>query len=126
MVYIGDKLGKSKIYEYLKKYGFGELTGIDLQGENTAYLKTKENWYPIDYSTVTFGQGIALTPIQMIRSFASIINGGKLMKPYLVDTIVNNDRQTKIKPKLDKKVVSEQTSAIIRKKIGRASCRERV
>jgi cell division protein FtsI/penicillin-binding protein 2 len=115
MVYIGDKLGKSKIYEYLKKYGFGELTGIDLQGENTAYLKTKENWYPIDYSTVTFGQGIALTPIQMIRSFASIINGGKLMKPYLVDTIVNNDRQTKIKPKLDKKVVSEQTSAIIRK-----------
>lgn len=115
MVYVGEKLGKNKIYQYLEKYGFGELTDIDLQGENSAYFKPKSNWYPIDFSTVTFGQGIALTPIQMIRAFASLINGGYLMKPYVVDRILSSNKETKIKPKIEKKVISNFTSEIIKK-----------
>jgi len=115
MVYIGEKLGNKKIYDYLEKYGFGQNTGIDLEGEASGYLKPKNNWYPIDYATVTFGQGIAVTPIQMIRAFASIINGGDLMKPYIVQKIVSNNKTTEIRPKVDKKVVSQSTSDIIRK-----------
>ncbi len=115
MVYIGEKLGNKKIYSYLEKYGFGQDTGIDLEGEASGYLKPKNNWYPIDYATVTFGQGIAVTPIQMIRAFASIINGGDLMKPYIVQKIVSDNKTTEIKPKIEKKIVSQSTSDIIRK-----------
>ena len=115
MVYIGEKLGNKKIYDYLEKYGFGQNTGIDLEGEAGGYLKPQNNWYPIDYATVTFGQGIAVTPIQMIRAFASIINGGDLMKPYIVQKIVSDNKTTEIKPKVERKVVSRSTSDIIRK-----------
>ncbi len=115
MVYIGEKLGNKKIYSYLEKYGFGQDTGIDLEGEASGYLKPKNNWYPIDYATVTFGQGIAVTPIQMIRAFASIINGGDLMKPYIVHKIVSDNKTTEIKPKVERKILSQSTSDIIRK-----------
>lgn len=115
MVYIGEKLGKDKIYQYLEKYGLNDQTGIDLQGEISSYLRPKKDWYPIDYATVTFGQGIALTPIQMIRAFAAIINGGKLMKPYVVDKIVYQNKETKIQPKQERKIMSEYTSEIIKK-----------
>ena len=115
MVYIGEKLGNKKIYNYLEKYGFGQNTGIDLEGEASGYLKPQNNWYPIDYATVTFGQGIAVTPIQMIRAFACIINGGDLMKPYIVHKIVSENKTTEIKPKVERKIVSRSTSDIIRK-----------
>lgn len=115
MVYIGEKLGNKNIYSYLEKYGFGQLTDIDLQGEVSGYLKPQSNWYPIDYSTVTFGQGIAVTSIQMIRAFASIINGGYLMRPYLVQKIVSENKATEIKPKVEKRVISQLTSEIIKK-----------
>jgi len=115
MVYIGEKLGNKKIYNYLEKFGFGQNTGIDLEGEASGYLKPKANWYPIDYATVTFGQGIAITPIQMIRAFASIINGGYLMKPYIVQKIISKNKITEIKPQVERRVVSQMTSEIIRK-----------
>ncbi|MBI5122447.1 penicillin-binding protein 2, partial [Candidatus Roizmanbacteria bacterium] len=115
MVYVGEKLGNKKIYDYLGKYGFGQNTGVDLEGEASGYLKPQTNWYQIDYSTVTFGQGIAITPIQMIRAFASIINGGYLMRPYLVQRIVSGNKVTEIKPKIERKVISPLTSEIIKK-----------
>jgi len=115
MVYIGEKLGNKKIYNYLEKFGFGQNTGIDLEGEASGYLKPKANWYPIDYATVTFGQGIAITPIQMIRAFASIINGGYLMKPYIVQKIISKNKITEIKPQVERRVVSQMTSEIIKK-----------
>lgn len=115
MVYIGEKLGNKKIYSYLEKFGFGQNTDIDLEGEASGYLKPANNWYPIDYATVTFGQGIAITPIQLIRAFASIINGGYLMKPYVVEKIVSENKVTEIKPKIEKRVISQMTSNIIKK-----------
>lgn len=116
MVYIGGKLGNDKLYEYIIKYGFGQLTSIDLQGEASSYIKPKGNWYPIDFSTVTFGQGIAVTPLQMIRAFSSIINGGKLFKPEVVNKIISSsDKENDIKPKIERKVISELTSDIMKK-----------
>lgn len=115
MVYIGEKLGNKKIFNYLEKFRFGQNTGIDLEGEASGYLKPMASWYPIDYATITFGQGIALTPIQMIRAFASIINGGYLMKPYIVQKIVSESKTTEIKPKVEERIFSQMTSDIIRK-----------
>jgi len=115
MVYIGQKLGNNMIFNYIDKYGFGQNTGIDLEGEAGGYIKPEKNWYLIDYATATFGQGIAVTPIQMIRAFASIINGGNLMKPYVVQKIVSENKITEIKPKIERKVISKMTSDIIRK-----------
>lgn len=115
MVYIGDKLGSQNVYSYISKYGFGKTTDIDLQGENAGFLKAKKDWYPIDYATATFGQGIAVTPIQMIRAFASIINGGKLLKPYVVKKLVSDERENVIEPQIVTKTISPQTSEIIKK-----------
>jgi cell division protein FtsI (penicillin-binding protein 3) len=116
MVYVGEKLGDEKLYDYLRKYGFGKPTGIDLQGEVSGYLKPKNSWYPIDFATVTFGQGIAVTPIQMIRAFASIINGGYLLRPYVVAKIRDQDGKEKIiKPQVERRIINEISSSIIKK-----------
>lgn len=115
MVYIGEKLGEKKLYEYVNKFDFGKLTNIDLQGEVAGVIKPKNKWYKIDYATITFGQGIAVTPISMIKAFSSIINGGYLMRPYVVDTIISSKKEIKIKPKIEKKIFSEKTSEIMRK-----------
>ncbi len=115
MVYVGDKLGKKNIVRYLRSFGFGERTGIDLQGETTGFLKNENQWYDIDYATVSFGQGIAVSPIQMITAFSSVINGGNLMQPYIVKKIVYPNDEEIIKPKKLRRVISEKTSEIIRK-----------
>lgn len=115
MVYVGQKLGPKLLYSYLQKYGFGAPTEIDLQGEASGYLKPEADWYPIDYATVTFGQGIAISPIQMIRAFAALINGGNLMRPYMVGKMVSDQGEKVIKPVAAAKVISERTSEIIKK-----------
>lgn len=115
MVYIGKKLGSSKLYDYLRRYGFGQPTGVDLQGELGGSLKQKSAWYDIDYATATFGQGIAVTPLQMIRAFASLINGGQLMKPFIVKKMKSEYRQNTIEPVIIDRVISNRTSEIIKK-----------
>ncbi len=119
MVRIGDRLGRKKIWEYLKKYGFFERTGIDLQGEGKAIIKPKRKWYPVDYATVTFGQGIAITPIQMIRAFASIVNGGELLWPHVVYKIDGGVEKI-VKKKVLGRTVSPRTSRIIRSMLVKA------
>lgn len=115
MVYVGDKLGKKNMLKYLDSYGFGQRTGIDLQGETAGFLKEENQWYAIDYATTSFGQGIAISPIQMVTAFSALINGGNLMQPYVVRKIVYSDDEEVIKPKIIRKVISGQTSETLRK-----------
>lgn len=115
MVYVGSKLGNNQIYRYITKFGFGELTGIDLQGETPSYLRPQKDWYPIDFATATFGQGIAITPIQMVRAFAAIINGGKLLRPYVVDRIGEGEKQVTVEPSVQAQVISPKTSELLKK-----------
>ncbi|OGK10024.1 hypothetical protein A2767_00095 [Candidatus Roizmanbacteria bacterium RIFCSPHIGHO2_01_FULL_35_10] len=115
MVYISEKLGQKKMYSYLKKYGFNRETGIDLQGEAPGYLKEEFNWYPIDFATTSFGQGIAVTPIQMIRAFASLVNGGKMLKPHAVKRITSNEAKKNISFNPQSEVISSKTSEIIKR-----------
>lgn len=116
MVYVGQKLGNKKIFSYLKKYGVGELTGIDLQGESPGFLRRQSEWFPIDYATVTFGQGIVVTPIQMIRAFSSLINGGVILKPYVVLEVKSEKGETIMtKPKKVRQVISRSVSEKMKK-----------
>ncbi|MDI6820647.1 MAG: penicillin-binding protein 2 [Patescibacteria group bacterium] len=84
-VFAEQKIGNVKFLEYLKKFGFGEKTGIDLPGEVVGDLKNLENKNAraIDYATASFGQGTAVTPIQLINTFSSLANGGLLMRPFV-------------------------------------------
>ncbi len=113
MVFVGSKLGNTRLYDTILNYGFGKTTNIDLEGEAPGYLKPKIDWYPIDYATATFGQGLAVTPIQMIAAFSSIINGGKLMKPYVVKEL-KGEKIQKVEPIFVRQLVSIKTSDLLK------------
>jgi cell division protein FtsI/penicillin-binding protein 2 len=115
MVYVEGKLGNDKFYQYLKKYGLGQLTGIDLQGESPATLKDQKDWYPIDFATAAFGQGIGITRMQLVTALAAVINGGKLMKPYIVKEVINGDEHKVRQPEMVRQVLSPKVSAEMRK-----------
>lgn len=91
MVMIGDKFTNQEFEECLKRFGFYDKTGIDFPGELKPYTTPYKRWDGLKKSTMSFGQGIVVTPIQMITAFSSLINGGILYKPYLVDKITDEE-----------------------------------
>ncbi len=114
MAFVGQKLGADKLYDYLDAFGIGKLTGIDLQGEATPKLRSKEEWNIVDVSTTSFGQGIALTPIQMLKAVSAIANDGILVKPQVVDKLQGRGWVEDIKPQFDGRVISEDTAKIMK------------
>jgi cell division protein FtsI/penicillin-binding protein 2 len=114
MVFVGKKLGLDRLLNYFQKFGLGEITGIDLQGETATSVRPREEWYPIDLATATFGQGITVTPIALLDAFASIANGGKRMEPHVVESIETADGDSiKIPPKVLSQTMSEKTAKIM-------------
>lgn len=100
MVYIQKLIDKNIYYDYLKKLGLGQLTNVDLQEEAIPDLRPIDKWYEIDYATSSFGQGIAVTPLQMVRAVSAIANGGDLMEPHVVKSILlPNGESINIPPK---------------------------
>lgn len=81
MVFVSRQMGKSRFLENIRRFGFGKPTGIDLQEESSPSMRPDDQWYDIDWATAAFGQGIAVTRLQMLRAVASIANGGKLVTP---------------------------------------------
>jgi len=98
MIYVGEKINASRFYDYLKKFGFGEKTGIDLQGEALPQLRNKNDWRDIDLATASFGQGVAVTPIQMLSAVSALANGGTLFQPQVVKKIFEDSRSITIDP----------------------------
>lgn len=114
MVFITQKLGIEKMLSYIKKFGIGELTGIDLQGEVVPTFKPTGSWYPIDVATVGFGQGISLTPIELLSAFSAFANEGKRMEPHVVAKIETTQGETiEIQPKVLSKPVSAKTAKVM-------------
>lgn len=111
MVFTARKLGLDKMYSYIENFGFGNLTQVDLQDEASPNIRAKSDWREIDLATASFGQGIAVTPIQMIRAVSAIANGGNLMEPHIVHAIISADKTIEIKPKVIRNVLSAQASA---------------
>jgi cell division protein FtsI/penicillin-binding protein 2 len=114
MVFSAQKLGLKRVLSYLDKFGIGEMTGIDLQGEAPAILREPDSWYPIDLATASFGQGISITPMQLISAFSAIANEGKRMEPHVVDKIETGDGKViVIPPKEIAKPISSATAKIM-------------
>lgn len=116
MMDIAEKLGAQKFIEYQKRFGFGELTGIDLPGEETGILHRYEGVGPVELATNSFGQTFNVTPLQLVDAFSATINGGRLMRPYIVSQIIDEDGNVvkENKPVIRRKVISQETSDIIR------------
>lgn len=114
MVYISQLLGLKKMLSYFDKFGIGSTTGIDLQGEVAPALREEDQWYPIDVATASFGQGISVTPIELLSGFASLANEGKRMEPHVVAKIETPDGQTiAIAPKVLSTPVTSKTAKVM-------------
>ena len=113
MVYAGQKLGVEKLCDYLKNFGFGQKTGIDLQGEITPELRGRNDWREIDLATASFGQGIAVTPIQILAAVSAIANKGELYQPQVVNKILEDSHVVQIRPVRKSKPISAETAKIV-------------
>ena len=116
-VSIGQKLGKEKLFSYIDKFGFGEKTGIDLNGEGKGILFNLDRVGPVELATTAFGQGVSVTALQQITAVSAAINGGTLFKPYIVDSIVEHETGEIIEkhnPIKVRDVISNDTSRTVR------------
>jgi len=110
MVYVARKVGSDALYDYVKSFGIGGLTSIDLQGEANPALREKGKWSGIDLATASFGQGVAVTPIQLITAASIIANKGVKVTPQVVDKIIGDNWEEDIKPVKGKRVISEKAA----------------
>ena len=114
MVFVQKKLGKEGMLDALHRFGFGQLTGIDLQEEAEANIRTDSDWNEIDLATASFGQGIGVTPIQMVRAVGAIANNGKMVKPQVVKEIRDESGNVvRNKPNNVFSVISPNTAQIV-------------
>jgi len=110
MIYIAELLGQSSFIEYLKQFGIGEATHIELQEDtNTPFRK---DWKVIDLATGSFGQGIATTGMQMVKAVGAIANGGKLMRPTIIEKVIDHQKNAEIpvEPTEERQVITEETA----------------
>lgn len=114
MVFVAEKLGQKNLLSYIKKFGFGKPTGIDLEEEASPDMRPDDAWREIDVFTASFGQGIAVTPIQMVRAVSSIANGGRLIEPHVVKAIIDEEGdEIEIKSAEPARVLRPKTARII-------------
>jgi cell division protein FtsI/penicillin-binding protein 2 len=114
MVFVGNNLGEDMLVKYIENLGFGSKTDIDLQEESSPDIRPRNKWYKIDYATASFGQGIAVTPLQMIRAVSAIANEGKLMKPYVVKSIkLIKGKVITTKPQVEKQIFKREVAAFV-------------
>jgi cell division protein FtsI (penicillin-binding protein 3) len=113
---IGEQVGGKRFYEYIKRFGFGEATGIDLPGEVTGTVREPKEWSSISLQSLSIGQEISVTPIQITNAFAVIANGGVLYSPYIVREIQKMDGTPvlRIEPTKVRRVISPKTAQLLR------------
>ncbi|PLT34302.1 stage V sporulation protein D [Bacillus sp. V5-8f] len=116
-VELGNRLGKDTLFKYIDNFGFGQKTGIDLQGESKGIMFKMDRVGPVEHATTAFGQGVSVTPIQQVAAISAAVNGGTLYTPYIAKELVDPEtgevvmRKT---PQAKRKVISEETSRQIR------------
>lgn len=110
MSFVAFRLGKERMFDYLSKFGIGKLTGIDLQGEIAPPLRQKGEWSEVDLATSSFGQGIAVTPIQLVKAVGAIANRGIMVKPQVVSRLLSGSVSKEIKPEIEGRVISEEAA----------------
>lgn len=116
-VNLGFRLGKEKLFKYIKDFGFGEKTGIDLTGEAKGILFDLDIVGNVELATTAFGQGISVTPIQQVRSVSAAVNGGTLYQPYIVKRVENattKETISEVNPTVIRQVITEESSKLVR------------
>lgn len=110
---IGKMLERKRLYENLRNFGFGQKSGVDLPGEENGVLRDPSRWFEIDLATISFGQGISVTPLQLATATAAIANGGYLMEPYVVEKVTDSEGQvvSERQPKVVRQVISSDVAA---------------
>ena len=117
---LGEKIGAEKLVEYIKKFGFGQVSGIDLPGEARGIIKSAKNMNDADLATISFGQTNTVNAVQFMTAYNAIINGGTLIKPHVMKSIshVDSNGNTVIdedfEPEIKENVISEETAATLR------------
>ncbi|MBI3535302.1 MAG: penicillin-binding protein 2, partial [Deltaproteobacteria bacterium] len=106
------KLGQDKVFNTLKLFGFGSRTGVDFPGEIVGKIPARKTWQPLTLATIGFGQGVLVTPIQMMRAYAVFSNGGWLVKPKLIKNQVSSSSSEVAKRILSQKVVDSVNEAL--------------
>jgi cell division protein FtsI/penicillin-binding protein 2 len=131
MAKIGQRLGKDKLYEGLKFFGFGRKTGIDLPGEAEGLLRPTSQWTGYSVTRIPFGQEVSVTAIQLVQAFCILANGGHLVRPYLVKAMVDNSGEIVklkqppppigyiIKPEVAKWIVTEALTGVVNEGTGK-------
>ena len=106
-------LGEMKFYEYIRRFGFGERTGIELPGEIRGMVHPPRTWSKISITRIPMGQEVGVTPLQMIMAMATIANGGKLVQPRIVKSITDDQGKVRsaLKPTVVRQVISRQTAS---------------
>jgi len=112
---IGKLLERDTFHSYLRDFGFGQRTGIDLPGEVVGLLHAPNKWFEVDLAAISFGQGVSATPIQLTAAAAAIANGGYLMEPYIVDRVVDSQGQVTIQnqPHVVRKVIARDVAQTV-------------
>jgi stage V sporulation protein D (sporulation-specific penicillin-binding protein) len=114
---LGERIGKETLFNYISDFGFGQKTGIDLQGEGKGILFNLDRVGPVEQATTAFGQGVSVTPIQQVAAVSAAVNGGTLYTPYIAKELTNpktGEVVMKKSPVAKRKVISEETSKQIR------------
>jgi cell division protein FtsI/penicillin-binding protein 2 len=114
-VWLSGLLGPDRFYDYVQRFGFGQLTGVGLSGEAPGQVRTPadEGWAEVDLATNSFGQGINVTPLQLISAIATIANDGRLMRPYVVQEIRSGDESEVTQPVMVRQVITPETANTI-------------
>lgn len=116
-VNLGLKLGKEKLFQYIRNFGFGVKTGVDLNGESSGILFNMDRVGPVELATTAFGQGVSVTPIQQITAVSAAINGGILYKPYIVKSLNEPETNSVVlmnKPTVVRQVITPESSDIVK------------
>ena len=116
-IHVAEQVGASRLFQRLTQFGFGKLTGVELQGEERGILAKpwESDWNETLFFTNAFGQGIAVTPLQIVNAYSAIVNGGKLMEPYIVAEAHRDDGSVVAhEPRAVREIISPETSAVIR------------
>ncbi len=110
-VFAEQQIPHKTFWDYITKLGFAQKTGVDLQGETYSKNEALKNGHDVEYATASFGQGIEITPLQIARAYCALANGGKLVKPYIVDKVLNNGQETYSEPEFSNQIFSQNTLA---------------
>ena len=116
---IAIRVGAPKFYEYIRAFGFGQQTGVDLPGESRGLLRRLENWTPVSIGSISMGQEVGVTPLQLVTAVSSIANGGTLYKPHVVAELRRGDQPMPLTgalaPGEPKEVIRPETAATLRR-----------